>query len=77
MYRDDDPSDQANGRADAALRRVANALGYPVEAFFREAAPTDAIGDASELLQLWAELLDPEARQRILAQLRSEVDRRR
>lgn len=75
--RDDDPLARSNGRAVAALRRVADALGHPAEAFLYKSEPMNTIGDTSELLGLWARLPDPEARQRILVQLRSEVDRDR
>lgn len=75
--RDDDPSDRPGTRAAAALHHIAEALGCPPETFFRQAEPESGLTSAKELLCLWAELSDTQARRRILSQIRWEVERGR
>lgn len=75
--RDDDPSDRPVTRAGTALRQIADALGSPVETFFQQSLPEREAVSAEDLLRLWAELPDAQARRRVLAQLRFEVERHR
>ena len=75
--RDDDPSDRPITRADTALRQIADALGSPVETFFTPSQPEGEVVGSEELLRLWAELPDVQARRRVLSQLRFEVERHR
>ena len=59
----------------AVLRRLAEAVGCSVEAFTQPYPLEDATAGAYELLQLWAEIPDLQARQRLLAQARREAKR--
>jgi hypothetical protein len=76
MRSDDDPRDPLEGRTATALHRIANDLGCSVDVFF-EQSPVAASGPEGtyKLLRLWNELPDTQARRRILAQIRGEVDR--
>lgn len=73
--RDDDPSDRPGTGAAAALHHIAEALGCSPETFFQQAEPESDLTSAKELLRLWADLPDSQARRRILSQIRWEVER--
>ena len=77
IRRDDDPSERSVTQASAALRQIAEALGSPVETFFPRSEPENEVVSAEELLRLWADLPDAQARRRVLSQLRFEVERHR
>jgi hypothetical protein len=72
---DNDPSDRPKGRTAAALHQIANALGCSVDVFFEKSSIVSGTESADELIRLWNELPDTQARRRILAQIRREVDR--
>ena len=61
----------------AVLQRLAEAVGCSVEAFTQPEPPEDAAAGAYELLQLWAEIPDLQARQRLIAQAQREAERYR
>jgi len=77
IRRDDDPSDRPGARAGIALRQIADALGTPIETFFQQSQPVSEAISVEELLRLWADLPDVQARRRVLSQLRFEVERHR
>lgn len=77
IRRDDDPSDRPGARAAVALHQIAKALGSPIEMFFLQLQPENEAISAEELLRLWTDLPDAQARRRVLSQLRFEVDRHR
>ena len=62
----DDPASDAK-RSASAIRRVADALGCPVETLYGEHDGSDAIVSASELIRLWLAIDTPEGRCRVLA----------
>lgn len=74
---DDDPSAAPTPHASAALHQIADALGTSVETFFPRSQPENEAVNAEELLRLWADLPDAQARRRVLSQLRFEVERHR
>lgn len=75
--RDDDLSDRPDARAIVALHRIAEALGSPVETFLQQPQSLNEISSTEELLRLWGDLPDAQARRRILSQLRFELERDR
>ena len=75
--RDDDPSERPSARSAIALSRIAEALGTPVETFRRHPSAEGGTESAQELLRLWSDLPDTQARHRMLSQLRFEVERHR
>lgn len=54
----------------AALRRIADALGVPVERFFTDTLSSGLIADADECLRLWARIATEEGRRQALEALR-------
>ena len=77
MRRNGDPSERPSARSAIALNRIAEALGRPVETFLRQPSAKGDTESARELLRLWSDLPDPQARHRVLSQLRFEVERYR
>lgn len=75
--RDDDPSERLGARSAIALSRIAEALGTPVETFLRQPSAKGHTESAQELLRLWLDLPDLQARHHVLSQLRFEVERHR
>ena len=60
------------GRAETRLSRIAAAIGCPVEAFYLSDSAHEA-NATFELLRLWGTIIEPQARQRILARGRKPV----
>ncbi|GLS68185.1 hypothetical protein GCM10007890_01970 [Methylobacterium tardum] len=58
----------------ATLRRLAEALGVPVEQFFKNAMSTEATADGDECLRLWLSIRTAEGRARALKMLREIVE---
>ena len=56
------------------LRLFAKILDVPVERFFSNDAPSDALTDLSECLRLWDQIATAEGRQQALKSLRNVVD---
>lgn len=65
----------SDGHTAAVLQRLAEAVGCSVEAFTQSYPPEDATAGAYELLRLWAEIPDVQARQRLIAQAQREAER--
>ena len=67
----------SDGHTAAVLQRLAEAVGCSVEAFTQSYPLEDATAGAYELLRLWAEIPDLQARQRLIAQAQREAERYR
>lgn len=62
-------------KSELHLRRLAQALQVPVEAFFGEGSFRSEAADAAELLRLWQALGDPRNREALLLAARGFVER--
>lgn len=65
----------SDARASTTLRRLAALLERPVETFFQPLRPEDPFEGALELLWLWGEITDAQARRRVLSLAQREAGR--